>query len=67
MSKESLHRARLRMYQGLVEKKYLGSLTSAQAVEMERLGQEIDDYYEPFYAPIIEKAALARRDGNPQR
>ena len=53
LQKERAHRAVLKQYHALVDKKYSAGLTAAEAGKMEQLGREVDAYYAPFYQPIL--------------
>ncbi len=51
-------------YRRLVDKRYLVGLSETETREMERLGKQIDEANEPFYAPIIERIKLMLREGS---
>jgi hypothetical protein len=53
LQREKGHRAVLKKYHALVDKKHLDGLEPQEKEEMERLGQEIDKYNAPFYEPIL--------------
>ena len=51
---EEAQKQRLSRYQELVDRKYLGQLSAAEQEELERLGREIDSFYDAFYEPGLE-------------
>lgn len=53
-------------YQQLVDRKYLGELTDAEAEEMRRLADELDAADEPYYASaLVDLREMARAKSDP--
>ena len=50
-------------YRQLVDKQFLDGLSESEALDMERLGRQIDEENEHFYAPIIERIKSMLREG----
>ena len=55
------HRGRLERYHTLVDRLFLGGLSTEEQSEMERLGAEIDAQNAPFYASALHRMEAALR------
>ena len=56
--------ALLLQYRQLVDKRYLAGLSEPETRELERLGRQIDEVNDRFYAPIIARIKATLREGS---
>ncbi len=56
--------ALLLQYRQLVDKRYLAGLSEPETRELERLGRQIDDVNDRFYAPIIARIKAMQQEGS---
>lgn len=53
LQEEKAYRGVLRRYHELVDKEFLDGITESEAIEQEKLRQQIDAHNAPFYEPIL--------------
>lgn len=63
--RERQYRKVLKKYHALVDKTFLDGISEQEAEEKERLGKLIDDYWAPFYEPILTKLRTKVSDSPP--